>query len=294
MEESLSISIIRYASSNEDCYSVLSEPHAHKISDTPSFGNKLIESTRNINDPDIKKKSWEEALNQIREKIGDFEYLEDLSYVIEVPTSNGQYTGQIESNKRCGLGILNFSESKSAYYGNWKNDLPNGIGYLYYAKNHYYLGNFVNGKFNGSGKYQNDSYIYEGHWKKDKQQGKGKEINIHGEVYKGMFFKGKKNGNGNLIFDKGKISGYFVDGKIVHGIFKSKDEEIRYKGFWKNGMWHGKGKLSSSLKNDQISKMKGRFKKGVFSSGEITLRNNIVITARTLCYDGNYILQVEN
>lgn len=294
MEESLSISIIRYVSSNEDCHSVLSEPHAHKISDTPSFGNKLNEKNRSISDPDIKRKSWEEALNEIRKKIGDFEHIENFPYYIEVPTSNGQYTGQIEEKKRCGLGILKINESKFVYYGNWKNDLPNGKGYLFYSKNHYYFGNFVDGKFNGWGKYQNDSYTYEGHWKKDKQQGKGKEFNIHGEIYKGMFLRGKKNGNGVLTFDKGKISGYFVEGKIVHGVFENEDKSIRYKGFWKRGMWHGKGKLRSNLQNDQISKMKGTFKNGVFSSGKITLRNNAIIIARTACYDGNYILQVES
>jgi len=54
------------------------------------------------------------------------------------------------------------------------NNLPNGVGSLFYFNGEVFFGNFINGKKEGLGEYHyKDGTIYIGPWKNDKKNGKG-------------------------------------------------------------------------------------------------------------------------
>ena len=70
---------------------------------------------------------------------------------------------------------INFKD-KSYYEGeiNEINNLPHGVGNLFYFNGEVFFGNFTNGKKEGLGEYHyKDGTIYIGSWKNDKKNGKG-------------------------------------------------------------------------------------------------------------------------
>ena len=88
------------------------------------------------------------------------------------------------------------------------NDLGHGKGIIYYKNGTImYDGNFVNGKYEGDGK-----YIYE-----------------NGEYYIGQFLNGLKHGKGIVYYKNGtiKYDGNFVNNKF-EGYGKFIDEDGKY------------------------------------------------------------------
>ena len=60
------------------------------------------------------------------------------------------------------------------YIGEFKNDLRDGKGIVYYNSGSRYEGDWKNNKMEGKGiYYYNDGNRYEGDWKNDKKEGKG-------------------------------------------------------------------------------------------------------------------------
>ena len=100
--------------------------------------------------------------NSIKESLLDnlfklYPPLKDNVILIQVKTSSpgiGEYSGEWndKSNERHGRGIQIWID-KTIYIGYWKNDLANGKGKLIYPKGNYYEGEFVKGRFEGSGTY---------------------------------------------------------------------------------------------------------------------------------------------
>ena len=100
--------------------------------------------------------------NSIKESLLDnlfklYPPLKDNVILIQVKTSSpgiGEYSGEWndKSNERHGRGIQIWID-KTIYIGYWKNDLANGKGKLIYPKGDYYEGEFVKGRFEGSGTY---------------------------------------------------------------------------------------------------------------------------------------------
>ena len=77
-------------------------------------------------------------------------------------------------------------EDGSHYIGQWKDDLRNGKGTLYYQNGKInYDGDWVNGRPNGYGKYiyGNDSY-YIGQWKNSSKNVRGTMFNSSGIIIK--------------------------------------------------------------------------------------------------------------
>lgn len=114
------------------------------------------------------------------------------------------------------------------YSGNFKNNLPHGLGTLTFNRGTY-RGQFKNGKFDGYGKLitKSSSYSfgkrsYVGYFKNNYPNGKGK------------FIKEK-------LVDRGE-EGNFINGKL-YGESKITWSNSEYKGMVKNGLQHGKGKL---------------------------------------------------
>lgn len=109
--------------------------------------------------------------------------------------ANGDvYEGQYELNKatgtieRQGYGVLT-SKDGTLYSGVWKNDKLNGSGsFTHTSTGCKYEGDFLNGKFDGIGKYfWPDGSIYEGEFKESKLEGKGFFKDPTGQIWSGKF-----------------------------------------------------------------------------------------------------------
>ena len=160
-------------------------------------------------------------------------------------------------------------ENGKYYFGEIKNNLPNGKGIKYYLNgNILYEGNFINGKFEGNGKYiWEDNEYYIGQFKNGLFHGKGIEYYSNGKIkYEGDFINGKYEGNGKYIWEDneyyigqwknglshGKGIEYYSNGKIkyegdfINDKYEGKGKFIYengeyYIGQWKNGLRNGKG-----------------------------------------------------
>ena len=78
----------------------------------------------------------------------------------------------------------------------------NGKGKLFFnEKNHFYEGEFKNGKISGKGMLFCDEFTYNGSFFEGKMHGKGKIIYKNSEVhFEGEFKYGKKNGFGHFFY----------------------------------------------------------------------------------------------
>ena len=131
-----------------------------------------------------------------------------------------------------GLSILDFKSREdfglnkyldksepSFYYGQWKNNMKSGIGFLKIDNNHFYIGNFLNNQFNGEGLYYNkdNSNYYLGEFKNGHFK-KGIYWNLENELYYiGEFVNNKKNDNFCCYFNEKKNTIFL--GKIKNDIF---------------------------------------------------------------------------
>ena len=108
------------------------------------------------------------------------------------------------------------------YVGEFKNNLPNGLGKKYYSNGYIlYQGYFINGKFDGKGKYvYNNGNCFIGKYQNGLRIGKGIDYYKNGKImFEGEYINGEKEGNGKYIWEDGQ---YYV-------------------GSWKNNLRHGKG-----------------------------------------------------
>lgn len=157
-----------------------------------------------------------------------------LSFVSEMVFPNGKYTGLIRGDKKVDLGTFQF-DNGCIYRGNWENDLPNGLGLLISPENIKYKGDFVNGKFQGSGVYKCNDSKYKGKFYNNLKHGYGREY-IGQTIYKGEFVNGKKHGKGKLHTPTLDFNGTFKNGKFSHGNLKYKATVIEVKRYQKADM----------------------------------------------------------
>ncbi len=140
--------------------------------------------------------------------------------------TNAKYSGQYDSeNRRHGKGVL---------------VLRNG---------HTYVGQWVNGKFNGEGgHFWNKKRLFYGQWKDGKAHGEGVHKFLNGDQYSGQFKEDQMHGIGRYIYKNGtEYYGQWKDNKqngegLLYKQYKT------YQGQWKDAKKHGKG-----LRNDLIS-----------------------------------------
>lgn len=163
---------------------------------------------------------------------------------------NTIYVGNYKENKRCGQGKLydiTFDKFKSKYNGEWLDDKYNGKGTLYYTKNKYYIGKFVNNKKEGYGNLYTENSLYEGNFKNDKKNGNGKytifakKTNRITIIYEGIFeddilggYVKCKYRNGDTY--EGNIKNYVKDGFGTYICLKT---NIKYEGEWNNDLKDG-------------------------------------------------------
>ena len=114
----------------------------------------------------------------------------------------------------------------SKYIGEWKNELPDGKGTMYYeygGGGSKYIGQFKDGSPHGQGtSIWNNGNTYTGEWKNKKMDGQGTFVFSSGDRYEGEFKDDKFEGQATYTFKNGKIiKGIFKDGKLLRKKFEN-------------------------------------------------------------------------
>lgn len=212
----------------------------------------------------------------------------------------GRYLGEVEEGTKQGLGVQLYcdhfkfsrgplSECVKAYAGNWRDNLPEGEGFLIYEDGRRLVANFSQGQINhiemvklpddtvyrgdltgaclrhGQGILfdRNNTQIYEGTWENDhKVSGFGREVLYSGVVYEGNYTMGARSAEGRYQWGDGTA---FI-GRRENGARVGKGECWWADGWYYNGEWlhdmrHGKGVymhtnrsvIKGTWENDAIS-----------------------------------------
>ena len=159
------------------------------------------------------------------------------------------YIGGISKNdnKRNGFGIEYNKDGTVKYKGDFKNDLYDGQGILYFEDGRRIEGSFKEGKVNGFASEfdKNNLKIYEGNWKDNLYSEEGTKYLNNGNYLKGLFDKGlatgvllEFNADGEVIY-KGNFS---EDAYCGEGILYINGEKV-FEGKFENNLYNGKGKL---------------------------------------------------
>ncbi|WP_165452705.1 stalk domain-containing protein [Paenibacillus thalictri] len=132
----------------------------------------------------------------------------------------------LDSETRPSLPLLEKTEGKLLYEGDFKNGLREGKGKQYKDYQLVYDGDYKKGVKEGTGKYYENSTVYEGPFVNDVRSGKGIVTNRYGsKIYEGEYKNDMKNGYGKQYDDFGKLA---------------------YEGEFKSDLRHGYGKLYNS------------------------------------------------
>ena len=150
------------------------------------------------------------------------------------PKNENIYLGKIADGKRNGPGKLIYPDG-TQYEGNFKDNEFDGYG-IYKCKLYIYKGNYISGKKNGNGQYEDliKKSIYDGEFLDDKKNGYGIEKLSDGSIYKGDFKNDVKEGKGILILKS----------------YKNKDNDKIYTGEFKNNQICGIGEMKTNNKKD--------------------------------------------
>ncbi|MFT3736210.1 MAG: hypothetical protein QM776_14525 [Rhodocyclaceae bacterium] len=108
-----------------------------------------------------------------------------------------------------------------------------------------FIGNLVDGKRNGRGKFSwKSGQVYDGDWRDDRQEGLANILFPNGDRYEGEVTNGLPNGKGVRIAKNGdRYEGRFSAGvPDIEGSSRDANGD-RYVGQWKAGLRHGKGKF---------------------------------------------------
>lgn len=138
-------------------------------------------------------------------------------------------------------------------------DCKNGFGKMQY-QDAVYEGNFINGKFTGQGKLTaKNGNFFVGEFIEGKIA-KGKFTWANGASYEGDFIDGMKVGFGKEYDKNNKLiyEGSFLN-NVYDGTGTYYEDGYKYIGGFKNGRFHGQGKLYDE---------KGNLKYGEFKEGK--------------------------
>jgi hypothetical protein len=166
-------------------------------------------------------------------------------------------------------GWLEIEEPKGIYFGEWSNDVFNGMGFFEWHQHGLkYVGTYSAGFRQGQGSLvwrNGDQYtgefeadmkhglgtfvwsngdVYSGNYDKDKKQGRGRITwgSHPGECYDGDWFQDKKQGYGKYIWSNGgSYEGHWFDNKRNgRGVEKWPSGSV-YDGMWVENEMHGWG-----------------------------------------------------
>lgn len=112
------------------------------------------------------------------------------------------YTGALHNGKRHGRG--RWQSRDSSYEGQWETDAQHGHGVQKWSDGRTYHGQFVRGRFSGSGRMfwhmRREQAVYEGQYVEDQKHGYGKLTWPDGCSYIGDWVEGKRHGHGFVSF----------------------------------------------------------------------------------------------
>ncbi|KAH9490741.1 hypothetical protein Btru_035384 [Bulinus truncatus] len=138
----------------------------------------------------------------------------------------GEYLGdRNEKNERHGKGRA-ILPNRDVYEGMYMYGKRDGPGVYKFknklAKNARYIGNYVQGKKQGFGRFiYPDGSRYEGNWVDDLKEGQGKYYYVNGDIHSGDWSKGLRHGKGTYTYANG----------------------TKYVGSWCKGKWEGFGEF---------------------------------------------------
>ena len=163
------------------------------------------------------------------------------------PENKCIYLGTKFKNKKDGLGLELFNNSKAKYFGIFNNgerinagvfDINNDL------KNYTYKGQIKGIYASGYGWFVDRKELkeYEGMWDRSMKNGFGIEKYSDNSEYRGCFLNGKKEGIGIYKWkDNSYYEGEWKENKLSgYGIYQFNDGSI-YKGQWKRSKFHGFG-----------------------------------------------------
>ncbi|CAI2377250.1 unnamed protein product [Moneuplotes crassus] len=173
----------------------------------------------------------------------------ELVPVSQFTDSDHFYFGQI--NRKTfqleGIGI-EVNSAGRVIHSAFRNGFPNGKGTLINNSNLLYCnGEFVNGKFEGTGTYIHHSgSIYEGQIKADNPNGFGIQTDPNGDIYECNFVDGKREGLGKYTRNDGAVAEGQWENNYLNGYaITILPSGVEYFGNYKNGKNDGIGNLTS-------------------------------------------------
>lgn len=150
-----------------------------------------------------------------------------------------KYFGQVDGTKKHGRGQLQFLDGGQEFIiADFKNDIAEGDGTIYFANGDYYKGKLRNNTMSKGTFFLNNGNRYEGPFVNDMYEGEGTLFFADKRKYTGSFSKGRKEGKG--VFN-------WPDGSF-------------YDGEWRDGKQNGNGKFVDA---------KGIVHQGVFENGRL-------------------------
>ena len=120
--------------------------------------------------------------------------------------NDGKYVGEFKNDMREGRGIMYWFDGVR-YEGSWKNDQTEGKGIIFYTDGARYEGDFKADKMEGRGiMYLANGSRYEGEFKDGKMEGKGVIYVSNGDREMGDYVNNEKVGKHVLLSANGKVS----------------------------------------------------------------------------------------
>lgn len=183
-------------------------------------------------------------------------------FVDNIPTGVGvlstadgsYYSGTWSDGKRSGVGDMLFANGDT-YSGDWKDNEFHGVGKFIYAQLFStYEGQWREGLPDGVGYYRSPSFAYRGEWDKGWMDGDGVLVFKNGDKYEGTVHENKIDGVGVYEYANGnRYEGEFVEGLISgNGVFQFKDGN-RFEGEFYKGKIYGDGTLLLKTKEGIVS-----------------------------------------
>jgi hypothetical protein len=204
----------------------------------------------------------------------------------EVIYPNGFYSGELEENKRNGIGYF-VSTSGLTYHGQWENDYPSGSGILNFKRKKHekgkYEGGFLNSQFHGYGEYETTSYLYKGEWNMNQRSGQGFEIYKNEEIsYQGEFFNDMRHGEGVITTNGLTITANFHEDFFIKGRYEDPHStSSQFKLYPSKLIQNLEEKLRITIRNFKNPRIKLHFSEGPTTSGYFTClesRNRIFLS----------------
>ena len=182
------------------------------------------------------------------------------------PFTISKYCGTFKDGKKNGEGIEyvynNIDNTCIRMIATWKDNTLKHGEISQYSEDFVLIRKMYKGDFNEDKQYHGSGVIfhsngkikYEGEFQNNNMEGKGKLYFDNGQIkYKGRFTDNEFHDQYGVLYnDMNQViyEGAFENGKRcgtgTEFIYQSMTKTIKYKGIWKNDMYHGKGNLKTN------------------------------------------------